>query len=86
MKIEDQESEREERESYAVERTGRAPEQRTAIASEVQEDLPRESFCKKNFLWGEKLGIRRLKMRSPLINFFFHNEVCMPRGGKPFCS
>ena len=33
-----------------------------------------------------ELGVQGLRVRSPLVNFFFHSEVCMPRGGEPFCG
>ena len=36
---------------------------------------------------GEReLGVQGLRVRSPLVKFSFHSEVCMPRGGEPFCG
>ena len=36
---------------------------------------------------GEReLGVQELRVRSPFIKFFFHSEVCMSRGGEPFCG
>ena len=33
-----------------------------------------------------ELGVQGLRVRSPLVKFSFHSEVCMPRGGEPFCG
>ena len=33
-----------------------------------------------------ELGVQGLRVRSPLVKFFFLSEVCMPRGGEPFCG
>ena len=50
------------------------------------EGLPGENFCEGELSMREKLNVRRLRVRSPLVNFFFHSKVCMPHGGEPFCG
>ena len=61
-----------------------APGQRTPDTSEVQRGLPKERAFVRKTSGERELGVRGLRVRSPLINFFFHSEVCMPRGDESF--
>ena len=47
---------------------------------------PRERAFVRGTSGERELGVQGLRVRFPLVNFFFHSEVCMPRGGEPFVA
>ena len=78
---------RREREVEALrEKEQEAPGQWSPGTSGVQGVFKRERAFVRRTSSERELGIQGLRVRSPLINFFFHSKVCMPRGGEPFCG
>ena len=78
---------REEREAEALREEQEAPGQRSSGTSGVQGVFQeREGAFVRRTSSERELGVQGLRMTSPLVNFFFHSEVCMPRGGEPFCG
>ena len=47
---------------------------------------PRERVFVRRTSSERELGIQGLRVRSPLVKFFFHSEVCVPHGGEHFCG
>ena len=60
--------------------------QRSPGTSGVQGVSKKERAFMRGTSSERELGVQELRVMSPLINFFFHSEVCMSRGGEPFCG
>ena len=72
--------ERCERRSRRLLDSGRQALQGFRGVSKRERTFVRKTLCER------ELDVQGLRVRSPLVKFSFHSEVCMPRGGEPFCG
>ena len=75
---------RREREARVLREEQEAPGQRLPGSSRVQGVSKRERAFVRGTSGERELGVQGLRVKSPLVKFFFHSEVCMPHGDEPF--